>query len=248
MRFILLAATLLAVVSLETGAQAQGKFPPDSLVNTKVIPHSTPVVQVIGMMRNFAGDLGVRCQFCHVGQEGQSLAQFDFASDQKRTKLVARQMMLMVQEVNRRIDTIPGRPQPGVTVSCVTCHRGLSRPVPLGLLLTDAGMVSADSATRAYRALRERYYGRDAFDFGEFSLNSAAFRLARANKFDEALALLKLNEEQFPRAASVHVARGNVLVVHGDTAGAATAFREALKRDSTSFDARSRLRDIGQRP
>ena len=62
---LLIPATLLA--------QPPGKFPPDSLVNTRVIPRSTPVIEVIGMMRNFAGDLGVRCQFCHVGEEGMPL-------------------------------------------------------------------------------------------------------------------------------------------------------------------------------
>jgi len=35
------------------------------------------------------------------------LERFDFAKDEKRTKLVARQMMLMVQEINRRLDTLP---------------------------------------------------------------------------------------------------------------------------------------------
>src|SRR5258706_7176219 len=92
-------------------AQARGKFPPDSLVNVKVIPKNTPVMQVVGMMRNFAGALGVRCPFCHVGQEGQPLAQFDFAKDEKRTKLTARQMMRMVEEINRRGDTLPEHAQ-----------------------------------------------------------------------------------------------------------------------------------------
>ena len=76
-------------------AQAPGHWPPDSLTNTRVIPHSTPVMQLVGTMRNFTSDLGVRCQFCHVGREGQPLDQFDFISDEKRTKQVARQMMLM---------------------------------------------------------------------------------------------------------------------------------------------------------
>jgi hypothetical protein len=52
----------------------------------------------------------------------------------------------------------------------------------------------ADSAVRAYRALRERYYGRAAYDFGEASLNVAAFRLGRERHFTEAFALLDLNE------------------------------------------------------
>jgi hypothetical protein len=200
-------------------------------------------------MRNFAGGLGVRCQFCHVGEEGQPLERFDFAKDDKRTKLVARQMMRMVQEINRRLDTIPGRTSPGLQVTCATCHRGVSRPVPLATLLSDAGTAfGADSAVRAYRALRQRYYGRDAYDFSESSLNGAALRLAQSKKFDEAFALLRLNEETFPAAASTYVFRGNVNLMRGDTTAAAVAFREAVRRDSTNREALGRLRDIGQKP
>jgi len=242
-------ALALVTLSAAAAAQAPGKFPPDSLVNTKVIPHNTPVPQVLGLMRNITGDLGVRCQFCHVGKEGQPLSQFDFASDDKRTKQVARQMMLMLQEVNRRLDTIPARPTPTLQATCGTCHRGLSRPVPLSTHIVEtATAAGADSAIRDYRALRARYYGRDAYDFGEPSLNTAAFRLARAGKFDEALALLKLNEEQFPNSSSLYVVRGNISLMRGDTTGAAAAFREAVRRDSTNNEARGRLRDIGQKP
>ena len=246
---LLRAPLALVLVSAIAGAQAPGKFPPDSLVNTKVIPHSTPVIQVVGMMRNITGDLGVRCQFCHVGKEGMPLAQFDFASDDKRTKLVARQMMLMLQEVNRRLDTIPARPSPALQATCATCHRGLSRPVPLATHIVEtATAAGTDSAIRAYRALHARYYGRGAYDFGEPTLNTAAFRLARAGKFDEALALLKLNEEQFPNSSGMYVFRGNISLMRGDSAAAATAFREAVRRDSTNGEARGRLRDIGQQP
>ena len=246
---LLRAALALVTVSAAAAAQAPGKFPPDSLVNTKVFAHSTPVPQVLAAMRNIAGDLGVRCQFCHVGKEGQPLAQFDFASDDKRPKLVARQMMLMLQEINRRLDTIPARPSPGLQATCGTCHRGLSRPMPLSTHMVEtATAAGADSAIRAYRALHARYYGRDAYDFGEPTLNTAAFRLARAGKYDEALALLKLNEEQFPSSSGVYVFRGNIALLRADTAGAAAAFREAVHRDSTNNEARGRLRDIGQKP
>ena len=239
----------LVTVSAVASAQTPAKFPPDSLVNTKVIPHSTPVPQVLAMMRGISGDLGVRCQFCHVGKEGQPLSQFDFPSDDKRTKLVARQMMSMLQEVNRRLDTIPARPTPGLRATCGTCHRGLNRPMPLATHMVETATVSgADSAVRSYRALRARYYGRDAYDFGEPTLNMAAFQLARAGKYDEALALLKLNEEQYPASSSVYANRGNVVLLRGDTAAATAAFREAVRRDSTNMEARGRLRDLGQRP
>jgi hypothetical protein len=238
---------VIGVASLAS-AQPPGKFPPDSLINTKVIPHSTPVMEVVGTMRNFTSALGVRCQFCHVGREGQPLGEFDFASDQKRNKLVARQMMRMVAEVNRRLDTIPERGKPPVTATCMTCHRGVSRPVPLSELVQDAAVtVSADSAVRAYKALRARYFGRDAYDFSEPSLNIAAFRTARAGKPDEALTLLRYNEELFPNSSAMAVFKGNIQLMKGDTAAAEAAFREAIRRDSTNMEARGRLQAIGRK-
>lgn len=240
----------LALLALPVVLAAQpGKFPPDTLANTKVFPHSTPVQQVIGAMRNFTGELGVRCQFCHVGEEGKPLDQFDFAVDQKRTKLVARQMMLMVQEINRRVDTLPRGANPALQVTCGTCHRGVSRPAPLSTVLTEIGTTAgADSAVHAYKALRNRYYGSAAYDFSESSLNTTAFRLGRANKFDEAFALLRLNEELFPNSSAMAVFRGNISLMKNDTSAAETAFREALKRDSTNNEARGRLRSIGKQP
>ena len=250
MRPLLLSLGLLGCAAA-LAAQAPGHWPPDSLINTKVFPKTTPVMQVVGAMRNITGALGVRCQFCHVGEEGMPLERFDFAKDEKHTKLVARQMMLMVQEINRRLDTLPehGHSGPNLEVTCATCHRGVSRPVPLATLIQQTDSAAGlDSALRTYRALRERYYGRDSYDFGELSLNIAAFRLGRASKFDDAFALLKLNEELFPGSSGMYVFRGNIALMKNDTTAAAAAFREAVRRDSTNQEAKGRLRAIGQRP
>jgi hypothetical protein len=231
------------------GAQVAGKFPPDSLVNVRIIPKNTPVVQVVGTMRNFSTDLGVRCQYCHVGNEGQPLDQFNFASDEKRTKLVARQMMQMVAEINRRIDSLPGRTGAALQVNCATCHRGVSRPLPLATLIAETAEAGgADSAVRVYKRLREQYFGRDAYNFGELSLSSAALRLGRARKFTEAFALLTLNEEHYPNSANMYVTRGNVSLFQGDTTAAERAFREALRREPRNGDAAGRLRAIGRPP
>jgi Photosynthetic reaction centre cytochrome C subunit len=244
---VLVSLLVVASVARPAAAQAPGKFPPDSLVNTKVIPHNTPVTEVLGIMRNFTSDLGVRCGFCHVGKEGAPISSYDFPSDEKRTKKTARQMMLMLAEVNRRLDTLPERKNPGLTATCGTCHRGVNRPVPLSMYVSDVAVsAGTDSALKTYKALRDRYYGRDSYDFGEPSLNQAAFRLARAGKFDEALAMLKLNEEYFPKSSGMYVFRGNVLLMRADTNGAAEAFREAVRRDTTNFEAKQRLRAIGR--
>lgn len=233
-------------------AQTPGKWPPDSLVNVQVIPPTTPVMNVVGTMRNITFALGVRCQFCHVGEEGLPLAQFDFAKDEKRTKLVARQMMRMVAEINRRLDSLPPSPDSGrsrVEVTCATCHRGVSRPAPLSQVIADAATAAgADSAIRLYHSLRERYHGRDAYDFSESSLNIAAFRLGRARRFAEAIAILDLNEELYPASSGMAVFRGNINLMRGDTTAAAAAFREAIRRDSTNAEARGRLKTIGRAP
>jgi hypothetical protein len=245
----LLVALALVLLPSHSFAQAAGKFPPDSLVNVKVLPKTMPVTQVLGVMRNIAGDLGVRCTFCHVIKEGQPLSQADFPSDEKRTKQVARQMMLMVQEINRRVDTLPGHTTASLRVTCGTCHRGVNKPAPLATVLVDAGTAAgADSAVKAYKALREKYYGRASYDFGEGSLNTAAFQLAQAKKFDEAKALLDLNETQFPTSSGIAVFRGNIALMRGDTTAAEASFREAVKRDANNEEAKGRLRAIGKQP
>ena len=248
MRALIIA--LLAATAFDSArAQPPGKWPPDSLVNVQVIPKTTQPVQVWGMMRNIASGLGVSCTFCHVGSDSAPLERIDFATDEKRNKRVARQMMRMVQEVNGRLDTIPARATPTVTVTCITCHRGINRPVPLATIIAEtATAAGADSAMRVYRELRDRYYGRDAYDFGETSLNSAAFRTARAGKINDALELLRLNEQFYPNTAALSIIRGNIALMRADTTAAAAAFREAIRRDPQNDEARGRLRDIHQAP
>jgi photosynthetic reaction center cytochrome c subunit len=125
-RFVAVLGTV--IVPVVCSAQA-GKFPPDSFVNVRALPHGTPTAQLINVMKNFTSALGVRCQYCHVGVEGQPLPSFDFITDEKRTKVVARQMMFMLQEINRRVDSLPGRADPTLRVTCNTCHRGRTNPL-----------------------------------------------------------------------------------------------------------------------
>ena len=50
-------------------------------------------------MKGATRGLGVRCEFCHVG-EGDDLSKFDFVSDDKEHKKIARVMFEMVKYVN----------------------------------------------------------------------------------------------------------------------------------------------------
>lgn len=77
--------------------------------------------QLIPVMNFISSSLGVRCNFCHVMKEGN----WDFPSDEKPEKNTAREMIKMVQNINKT--TFRGQDE----VSCWTCHRGSSRPVSL---------------------------------------------------------------------------------------------------------------------
>jgi hypothetical protein len=148
---------LAAVLLMGTGLIAQpfdsaqgGQAAP---TNLKVLPKDMTRQQVTRVMRGFTSALGVRCQHCHVG-EGNDLSKFDFASDAKPTKEIARKMMLMAADINAKYragivvpappaapdaaapaappaaaaPTAPAAP-PGPKVTCFTCHRGALKPV-----------------------------------------------------------------------------------------------------------------------
>ena len=191
-------------------AVGQRKFPPDSATNLQVLPKTMSVRDMVGLMRGFTNALGVRCQYCHVGEEGKPLEEFDFASDDKRTKQVARTMLKMVTNANQEyLAKIPERPTPNLEVRCAMCHRGVARPVPLGDIIAQAvaSPEGVDSATRAYRGLKERYYGRAAYDFGEGTLTDVAFGLARGKQWDQAIGVLPKSpgyNEALVRACRLH--------------------------------------------
>lgn len=243
-------AALCTLLALGGGSLAAQGGPPDTLVNVQVIPKNTPRQQVLGMMRGFAIALGVRCTYCHVGQEGGGPGSMNYPSDEKRTKVVARTMLRMVAAINADyIAKLPDGGNGGLEVKCATCHRGVPWPIPLAdLLTTTANAAGLDSAVRAYRALRDRYYGRAAYDFGEPSLMEAAGSLMRAAKWDEALGLMKLNEEQFPKSAAVQSQMGEYYRQRGDTASAVARFRMALERDPNDPQAQRMLRLLAPKP
>src|SRR5882762_136643 len=85
--------------------------------NIKVL-NGMPQSQLIPAMNFFAASLGVRCNHCHVNNNGQ----WDYASDEKEEKATARTMIKLVLDTNK--NTFNGNPQ----VSCWTCHRGRTSP------------------------------------------------------------------------------------------------------------------------
>ena len=108
---------------------AEQKFPPDKFANLQIFPKDTTPGVVINAMKGFTRALDVRCQFCHVGEEGLPLEKFDFVADTKPEKQTARMMIRMVGEINGQITkAMPDAPAKGYQVTCFTCHRGAQHP------------------------------------------------------------------------------------------------------------------------
>jgi len=199
---------VLFVVTLAclTGLIARAQTPPP-MTNLQVWPKETPREQVIQTMRAFNESLGVECNYCHVAG--------DFASDEKREKRVARQMILLRDAINVMLAAIVDKPagagptagagQPGapIRVLCRDCHHGLPIPRQLTTIMTDAeangGGVKAGLAK--YRELRAQFYGGQQYDFSENSLLTMAQRAMAAKRPADAIQYLEANLEYFPQSA-----------------------------------------------
>jgi hypothetical protein len=101
--------------------------PAESVFKNIKIFKGVPAGRLVNTMNNgFGRSLGVSCGFCHVP------GKWDL--DDKEEKNTARLMFAMVQAINRDyISKVPvdsGSPRP--MVSCMTCHRGMPRPMGSG--------------------------------------------------------------------------------------------------------------------
>lgn len=123
------AAVVAILLFLTAPSFGQNTFPPASFKNLQVLPKESPAGVVVGTMKGFANNLGVRCQFCHVGKEGLPLEDFDFVSDDIPQKKTARIMMRLTDDINKTLDSaVPREAGTEARVSCITCHRGKSKP------------------------------------------------------------------------------------------------------------------------
>jgi len=182
---------------LGTAALAPAQIP-EKFENLQFFPKDMEQRALIERMRDFSGALGVRCEFCHVGEGGPELLNMDFASDDKEAKRTARRMLVMVAAIQKEYIANLGRARP-IQVGCFTCHHGVARPEPvevvIGEILESSGI---EAAVDRYRSLRSEHYGSAAYDFGESPLNRLGERLLRAGKAEAAVAVLELNAEFHP--------------------------------------------------
>jgi tetratricopeptide (TPR) repeat protein len=232
----------LAVITLAVAGTASAQIP-DKFTNLQVLPKDISRAQLTQIMRSFTGALGVRCSHCHVGASPANLDGYDFAADTKEPKRVARAMMRMTQEINTRLLPQTGR-SPVMEVRCVTCHHGLPRPEALtDVLKATVKKDGVDAAIAQYRELREKHYGRGAYDFGAPTLNQLAESLAESN-VEGAIAIQKLNVEANPNIASSHSLLGRLYTTKGDRPAAIAQYERAAALDPADESYRKRLEEL----
>jgi hypothetical protein len=239
---------VVATVALTARAAAQ--FPPDSTKNLQVLPEDLPVRAVIDTMRSFTRALGVRCTYCHVGREGEPLTSYDFVADKKPEKERARAMLQMVAAINdQHLGKLPDRRSPTIAVTCFTCHRGVPQPRPIQqVVLTTYDAAGADSAIALYRALRERYFGRAAYDFGEVPLVDVAEALRGRDRAADAVRFYKLNVELQPSSGFALRQAAEGMLAAGDTGGARSSLEKALALNANDPQAKRMLDRLSPKP
>lgn len=119
--------------------------------NLKILPKDITEKQMDSVMHHFSNSLGVRCNFCHMRNEEKK--EWDWASDENKHKLAAREMMKMTNTLNDKYFPIGGKAKELSTqlmVSCYTCHHGSTEPtVKAPRMERPQQRPAADSARRA---------------------------------------------------------------------------------------------------
>jgi Photosynthetic reaction centre cytochrome C subunit len=122
---------ILLVVTVIISVAAIKPHHQNDFTNLQVLPKdiSPKALQHI-MVDEFQDALGVGCNFCHAQEKGS--LHLDYASDEKPEKEIARSMMQMAMDINKKYFEVE-HPLIGdslMTVSCNTCHHGVAHPDP----------------------------------------------------------------------------------------------------------------------
>jgi hypothetical protein len=104
-------------VANSTSTSPQDDKPAEQANKNIQVLKGLPNSQLITVMHLMRTSLGVRCDYCHIAENGK------YWMDDKPPKQVSRRMIEMVSEINKA--NFGGQP----VVTCNTCHRGQTKPL-----------------------------------------------------------------------------------------------------------------------
>jgi tetratricopeptide (TPR) repeat protein len=239
------AVSALALASLAlvaNTARAQDKWDwPEKPKNLQVLPKDWNGARLRPEMIEFTRALGVRCSFCHKGEEGKPLSTYDFASDDNPNKNRAREMIRMIHDINDHLKKIQPIDDQQVNVWCYTCHRGRPRPFTLQEELNASYHKNGvQGALDQYAELRKKFYGRGAYDFGEDTLNVFGYQLLEKDPAG-AIQIFKLNATEFPDSWNVWDSLAEGQLKAGDVKDAKQNYEKSLALNPESKSAKEAL-------
>ncbi len=244
-RALLCLFTLLASASTPF-AQAQDEWKwPEKPKNLKVLPKDFTGEKLRPIMMGFTRSLGVRCNYCHVGEEGKPLSTYDFVSDKNPNKDRARAMYKMLGSISDQLKDFNSSGEQKVNVWCHTCHQGRPRPTTLEEEMAGQYMKSGVTAAIArYHELREKYYGKGGYDFSERALNGIAYELIKSKDYEGAIAIFRLNAEQYPESPNVWDSLAEGYLAAGNPLLAEIYYKKSLEMDPQNKNAMEQLQKL----
>lgn len=246
-----LATSLLVVLSAPAPPLAQERWSwPERGENLQQLPADLGGRRLAQVMTGFSRALGVRCHYCHLGEEGQDFLEWDFVSDEKPAKRTARTMLAMLGAINEGyLDSVETSGSERANFWCHSCHSGRPRPLTLEEELGEAlAAGGATAATARYAELHERFFGRGAYDFlDERPLAGAGYQRLEAGDLEGAIAIFELYTDQFPASANSWDSLGEAHLGSGNLAEAEAHYRRSLELDPDNTNAQNKLEEIAAR-
>lgn len=234
--------------TLPARAQEQWTWP-EKPKNLLVFPKDWPGKRLQPVMIGFTRALGVRCSYCHKGEEGKPLSTFDFASDENPNKDRAREMYRMLGDINDHLKKIQPSGDQRVNMWCDTCHHGQPRPMTLDAKLAeDYRTKGIKAALDDYADLKKRLYGRSAYDFSEGSLNAFGYGLLDKKDAPAAIQVFKLNADIFPDSANAWDSLAEAYMKSGDSKNAQLNYEKSLTLDPKNQNAVDMLKKLKEPP
>ena len=236
--------TLMFFAALPAQGQESWSWP-EKPSNLQVLPKDWPGTRLRPVMIGFTRALGVRCSYCHKGEEGKPLSTYDFSSDDNPNKNRARAMLRMLTDIENDLKKIEPSGDQRVNMWCHTCHHGRPRPMTLQEELAEPYRKKGiKAALDYYEDLKKKYYGRGAYDFGENSLNNFGYEILEKSDATSAIQVFRLNAELYPQSGNVWDSLAEAYMKSGDLKKAQESYERALTLDPKDDHAKEMLKKI----
>jgi photosynthetic reaction center cytochrome c subunit len=109
------------VTELLAAIKGKENRPAGEVFKNVTLLKDVPAARFLRMMDvGYSQSLGVGCDHCHVEERWEA--------DEKRPKRAAREMIVLVKEINSQLGEMQDIDTSDAVVNCTTCHRGYVKP------------------------------------------------------------------------------------------------------------------------